>query len=76
MTAVLAGVIARLVIGAGGAVGIGRLAASPAAHAVATIPLRPLPQFPQWRGAHGTADTQVSCLCPFGDPRAVSGIGS
>jgi hypothetical protein len=55
LTAVLAGLIAGLVIGAGAAAGIGQLAASPAAHVVATIPLRPLPQFPQWRGAHGTA---------------------
>ena len=48
---------AGIVIGAGAAVGANQLASSPppAARAVAQVSLRPLPQFPQWRGASGTA---------------------
>jgi Anti-sigma-K factor rskA len=48
---------AGIVIGAGAAVGADQLASSPvpAAGAIAQVSLRPLPQFPQWRGASGTA---------------------
>ena len=48
---------AGVVIGAGAAVGATQLASSPApaAQAIAQVSLRPLPQFPQWRGASGTA---------------------
>jgi len=48
---------AGIVIGAGTAVGIAELVSAPppAASAIARIPLRPLAQFPQWRGASGTA---------------------
>ena len=48
---------AGIVIGAGAAVGVNQLASSPApaARAIAQVSLRPLPQFPQWRGASGTA---------------------
>jgi Anti-sigma-K factor rskA len=54
MTA-LAGLAAGLILGAGAAVGIGQVTAGPPAHVVASIPLRSLPQFPQWRSASGTA---------------------
>ena len=50
-----AGLVAGLLIGAGGAAGIHQLTAAPATHVVASIPLRPLAQFPQWRAASGTA---------------------
>ena len=49
---------AGIVIGAGAAVGANQLASSspaPAARAIAQVSLRPLPQFPQWQGASGTA---------------------
>jgi hypothetical protein len=54
----MAGLTAGLVIGIGGAVGVARLGQgpqAPAARAVARIELSPLPQFPQWQGATGTA---------------------
>jgi len=50
-----AALVAGLLIGAGAAAGIGQLTASPAAKVVASIPLRPLPEFPQWRAASGSA---------------------
>jgi hypothetical protein len=55
LAAGLAGVAAGLIIGLGGAAGIHELTRPPAATVVATIPLRPLAQFPQWQGARGTA---------------------
>jgi hypothetical protein len=56
LAAALAGIAAGLIIGAGAALGIRTLtAAPPAARVVATIPLRPLIQFRQWRDASGTA---------------------
>jgi hypothetical protein len=55
LTAVAASLVAGLIIGAGGAAGIRQLTAAPATHVVASIPLRPLPQFPEWRAASGTA---------------------
>jgi hypothetical protein len=55
LAAGLAGALAGLVIGIGGAAGIHQLAAPSPATVVATIPLRSLAQFPQWQGASGTA---------------------
>ena len=64
-----AGLVAGLLIGAGGAAGIHQLTAGPAAHVVASIPLRPLAQFPQWQAARGTA---VMAEGPHGKQLAVS----
>jgi len=50
-----AGLVAGLLIGAGGAAGIHQLTGGPAVHVVASIPLRPLAQFPEWQAARGTA---------------------
>ena len=50
-----AGLVAGLLIGAGGAAGIHQLTSAPATDVVASIPLRPLAQFPQWQAARGTA---------------------
>jgi Anti-sigma-K factor rskA len=55
LTAALAGLVVGLIIGAAGAAGIHQLTAQPASHVVASIPLRPLAEFPQWREASGTA---------------------
>jgi Anti-sigma-K factor rskA len=48
---------AGIVVGAGAAVGISSLVSAPgsAAQAVAQVELQPLPQFPQWGSASGTA---------------------
>jgi hypothetical protein len=51
----VAGVAAGLVIGIGATVAITELARPSASPAVAEVALRPLPQYPQWRGAAGTA---------------------
>jgi hypothetical protein len=51
----LVGLAAGLIIGIGGAAGIIQLTRAPAASVVAHIQLSPLPQFPQWQGASGTA---------------------
>ncbi len=51
----LAGLAAGLIIGIGGAAGIVQLTKAPATRLVAQIELSPLPQFPQWQGAAGTA---------------------
>ena len=52
---------AGIVIGAGAAVGIGQLTGgSTPATASAQGALRPLPQFPQWRDASGTAEMRLS----------------
>jgi Anti-sigma-K factor rskA len=51
----VAGAAAGLVIGIGGTVAVTQLTQSPASTLVADIALRPLPQFPQWQGAAGTA---------------------
>jgi hypothetical protein len=51
----VAGLAAGLVIGIGATAGIAHLTSSPASPVIAQVPLRPLPQFPQWRGASGTA---------------------
>jgi hypothetical protein len=55
LAAGLAGAAAGLIIGVGGAAGIHELTRPAPATVVATIPLRPLAQFPQWQGARGTA---------------------
>ena len=64
-----AGLVAGLLIGAGGVAAVHQLTAAPAAHAVASIPLRPLPQFPQWQAARGTA---VMAEGPHGKQLTVS----
>lgn len=46
---------AGLIIGAAATAGIHQLTEPPGSHVVAHIALRPLPEFPQWRGASGTA---------------------
>lgn len=51
----LAGLAAGLVIGIGGTAGIVQLTRAPATRVVAQIELSPLPQFPQWQDAAGTA---------------------
>jgi hypothetical protein len=51
----LAGLAAGLVIGIGGTAGIVQLTRAPATRVVAQIELSPLPQFPQWQAAAGTA---------------------
>jgi hypothetical protein len=50
-----AGLAAGLIIGIGGTAGVVALTRAPAASVVAQIELSPLPQFPQWQGARGTA---------------------
>jgi hypothetical protein len=55
LAAGLLGAAAGLVIGIGAAVGIGQLNSTPAAPVIAQVGLRPLAEFPQWRGAAGTA---------------------
>ena len=51
----LAGLAAGLIIGIGGTAGIVQLTRAPAVRVVAQIELSPLPQFPQWQDAAGTA---------------------
>ncbi len=51
----LAGAAAGLIIGIGGTAGIVQLTKAPATRVVAQIELSPLPAFPQWQGATGTA---------------------
>ena len=51
----LAGLAAGLIIGIAGTAGIVHLTQAPATRVVAQIALSPLPQFPQWQGAAGTA---------------------
>jgi hypothetical protein len=51
----LAGLAAGLIIGIAGTVGIVQLTQAPATRVVAQIALSPLPQFPQWQDAAGTA---------------------
>jgi hypothetical protein len=69
LLAAAAGLVAGLLIGAGGAAGIHQLTAGPATHVVASIPLRPLAQFPQWHAARGTA---VMAQGPHGNQLTVS----
>jgi Anti-sigma-K factor rskA len=58
--AVLAGLAAGLVIGIGSTAGITQLARPPAVQVIARTELRPLPQFPQWHDAAGTAVMRAS----------------
>lgn len=51
----VAGAVAGLVIGIGGTVAVIELTRPAASAVVADIELRPLPQFPQWQSAAGTA---------------------
>ena len=51
----LGGLAAGLIIGIGGTAGIAQLIKVPATRVVAQIELSPLPEFPQWQGAAGTA---------------------
>ena len=51
----LAGLAAGLIIGIGATAGIVHLTRAPAPSVVARIELSPLPQFPQWQDASGTA---------------------
>ncbi len=55
LAAGLAGLAAGLIIGIGGMAGIVQLTRAPAPRVVAQIELSPLPEFPQWRDATGTA---------------------
>ena len=56
----LAGLAAGLVIGIGGTIGVAQLTKAPATRVVAQVQLSPLPQFPQWQGASGTAVMRTS----------------
>jgi hypothetical protein len=60
----LAGLAAGLVIGVGGTAGIVHLTSNPAPRVIAQIELSPLPQFPQWRDAAGTAVMQATASQP------------
>jgi hypothetical protein len=67
----VAGLIAGLVIGIGGTVAVTALTRPPATQVVAEIELRPLPQFPQWEAAAGTAvlrQTPAAQLGPMTQP--------
>jgi Anti-sigma-K factor rskA len=55
LVTVIAGLAAGLIIGVGGTVGVVQLTRAPATRVVAQIELSPLPAFPQWQGATGTA---------------------
>jgi Anti-sigma-K factor rskA len=55
LAAGLAGLAAGLIIGIGASAGIVQLAKAPAPRLVAQIELSPLPEFPQWQDATGTA---------------------
>jgi len=54
----VAGLAAGLVIGIGATAGIAHLTSSPATSVIARVALRPLPQFPEWSGASGTATVE------------------
>ena len=60
VTATVAGLAAGLIIGIGGTAGIVQLTRAPATRVVAQIELSPLPAFPQWSGATGTAVMRVT----------------
>jgi Anti-sigma-K factor rskA, C-terminal len=55
LAAGLAGLAAGLIIGIGGTVGVAQLAKAPATRVVAQVELLPLPAFPQFQDATGTA---------------------
>jgi hypothetical protein len=60
----LATLAAGLVIGIGATLGIVNLTSSPSPRVIAQIELNPLPQFPQWQGAAGTAVMQATASQP------------
>jgi hypothetical protein len=60
----LAGLAAGLIIGIGATLGLVHLTSTPAPRVIAQIELAPLPQFPQWRGAAGTAVMQATTSQP------------
>jgi hypothetical protein len=55
LASALAGLAAGVIVGIGGGVGVAQLGQASPARVVARIELSPLPQFPQWQGATGTA---------------------
>jgi hypothetical protein len=55
LSTAVAGLAAGLIIGIGATAGIAQLTRAPATRVVAQIELSPLPAFPQWQGATGTA---------------------
>jgi Anti-sigma-K factor rskA len=67
LAAGLAGLAAGLVVGIAGTAGLVRLDSAPPARVIARVELRPLPEFPQWRGARGTAVMQVTASQPVID---------
>ena len=56
----LAALAAGLIIGIGSTIGIVHLTSNPSPRVIAQIELSPLAQFPQWRGAAGTAVMQTT----------------
>jgi hypothetical protein len=60
LAAALAGLAAGLVVGIAGTAGLVQLNSAPPARVIAQVELRPLPQFPQWRGTSGTAVMQAA----------------
>jgi hypothetical protein len=56
----LAGLAAGLIIGIAGTAGVVQLTQAPATRVVAQIALSPLPQFPQWQDAAGTAEMRAT----------------
>ena len=55
LASAMAGLAAGVIIGIGGGIGVAQVSQVPSARVVARIELSPLPQFPQWQGATGTA---------------------
>jgi len=55
LASAMAGLAAGVIIGIGGGIGVAQVSQAPPARVVARIELSPLPQFPQWQGATGTA---------------------
>ena len=51
--------VAGLIVGAGSATAIEQFVLRPQTRTVSAAPLRPLPQFPQWRSATGTAELEA-----------------
>jgi hypothetical protein len=60
----LAGLAAGLVLGIAGTAGLVQLNRAPPARVIARVELRPLPQFPQWRGTSGLAVMQATAGQP------------
>ena len=55
LASALAGLAAGVIIGIGGSIGVAQVSQEPPDRVVARIERSPLPQFPQWQGATGTA---------------------